>query len=325
MRRLTCLLITAAAVLACAPAAHAQTVTPPAACPGTFQVLHNDTIGTLSLKAGAYTITVQNPSVLSCATASSLLTRFLEDFDGVLPGSWVYDVATGAFVGSGGRAFTIAFTGGGGGGGGGGGLCPSTFQVLHDDSIGALSLPAGPYTITVKGLSCAAASTLFTRFLQDFDGVLPRPWRLNSQTGRFTRSRTVSFRVKRDDGPERRRGRELPERPALRRRAVQHRRDDDDRRAEDPRGRVPALRPARLVQRRGAGPRPDPEPRAAAVGVDPERPDRAVQPQRQGPVLHPAHHRLAGEITSSSTSSTASARGSTSRGRSNPENVPRPR
>ena len=77
MRRLTCLLITAAAVLACAPAAHAQTVTPPAACPGTFQVLHNDTIGTLSLKAGAYTITVQNPSVLSCATASSLLTRFL--------------------------------------------------------------------------------------------------------------------------------------------------------------------------------------------------------------------------------------------------------
>ena len=120
MRRLTCLLITAAAVLACAPAAQAQTVTPPAACPGTFQVLHNDTIGTLSLKAGAYTITVQNPSVLSCATASSLLTRFLEDFDGVLPGSWVYDVATGAFVGSGGRAFTIAFTGGGGGGGGGG-------------------------------------------------------------------------------------------------------------------------------------------------------------------------------------------------------------
>jgi len=201
MRRLTCLLITAAAVLACAPAAHAQTVTPPAACPGTFQVLHNDTIGTLSLKAGAYTITVQNPSVLSCATASSLLTRFLEDFDGVLPGSWVYDVATGAFVGSGGRAFTIAFTGGGGGGGGGGGLCPSTFQVLHDDSIGALSLPAGPYTITVKGLSCAAASTLFTRFLQDFDGVLPRPWRLNSQTGRFTRSRTVNFRVKRATGP----------------------------------------------------------------------------------------------------------------------------
>ena len=176
----------------------AQTAAPPAACPGTFQVLHDDTIGTLSLRAGAYTITVANPAVLSCATASSLFTRFLEDFDGVLPGSWVYDFASGQFVGSGGRAFSVAFTGGGGGGGGGGttGLCPSTFQVLHDDSIGALSLPAGPYNITVKGLTCPAASKQFAAFLQDFDGVLPRPWRVNAQTGRFTRSATVNFRVK---------------------------------------------------------------------------------------------------------------------------------
>lgn len=201
MARLKPLLILAVAVgaLALTPTANAQTQAPPAACPGTFQVLHNDTIGTLSLRAGAYTITVANPAVLSCATASSRFTRFLEDFDGVLPGTWVYDFASGQFVANGGRAFSVAFTGTGGGGGGGGGttgLCPSTFQVLHDDSIGALSLPAGPYSVTVKGLTCPAASKLFASFLQDFDGVLPRPWRVNGQTGRFTRSSTVNFRVK---------------------------------------------------------------------------------------------------------------------------------
>ena len=195
MRRLVCLLVAAAALAAAtAPAAHAQTVSPPAACPGTFQVLHNDTIGTLSLKAGAYTITIQNPAVLTCAAASTLFTSFLEDFDGVLPGSWVYDLATGAFTGSRGRAFTVAFTGGGGGGGGG--LCPATFRVLNNTRIGALRLPAGPYNVTVKGLSCPASSTLFAAFLQDFDGVLPRPWRVNAQTATFTRSAAVSFRVK---------------------------------------------------------------------------------------------------------------------------------
>jgi hypothetical protein len=54
--------------------------------------------------------------------------------------------------------------------------------VLHDDRIGALSLPAGDYRLTVADearLSCAHAADLFRQFLEDFDGRLPAPWRLD--------------------------------------------------------------------------------------------------------------------------------------------------
>lgn len=55
--------------------------------------------------------------------------------------------------------------------------CPS-FKVLHDDRIGAVVLPAGSYEVTVSGsLSCQASSKLFARFLSDWDGNLPKPWR----------------------------------------------------------------------------------------------------------------------------------------------------
>lgn len=55
--------------------------------------------------------------------------------------------------------------------------CP-TFRVLHDDRIGAVVLPAGNYEVTVSGgLSCPASSKLFARFLSDWDGNLPKPWR----------------------------------------------------------------------------------------------------------------------------------------------------
>ena len=151
LRRLTCVLIAAAALMVFVPAAHAQT-TAPQACPGTFQVVNNDHIGNLSLSAGPYVITVQDPSVLSCAEASSLFTRFLEDYDGNLPKPWVYEFATHQFVGSGGQAFSVAYAGGGGGGGGGtGGLCPGTFQVLHNDSIGSFKVPAGRTTSPSRG------------------------------------------------------------------------------------------------------------------------------------------------------------------------------
>jgi hypothetical protein len=54
--------------------------------------------------------------------------------------------------------------------------CPS-FKVLHDDRIGPASFPAGSYEVTVDpGLSCQAASQLFARFLQDWDGNLPNRW-----------------------------------------------------------------------------------------------------------------------------------------------------
>lgn len=73
--------------------------------------------------------------------------------------------------------------------------CPS-FRVLHDDRIGAASLPAGNYSVTTvegskgAGLSCQEASKLFTRFLQDWDGNLPNDWRVKAEgTGKASFAR----------------------------------------------------------------------------------------------------------------------------------------
>ena len=68
-----------------------------------------------------------------------------------------------------------------GGGSAAAATCPS-FKVLHDDRIGAASLPAGNYEVTVSdGLSCSGSSKLFARFLSDWDGNLPKPWRLKAE------------------------------------------------------------------------------------------------------------------------------------------------
>ena len=67
-------------------------------------------------------------------------------------------------------------------GGGAAAPCPDTFEVLHDDTIGALLLPRGAYTITLldqSALTCADAADLLRQFLEDFDGRLPRPWVVN--------------------------------------------------------------------------------------------------------------------------------------------------
>jgi hypothetical protein len=69
--------------------------------------------------------------------------------------------------------------------------CPK-FNVLHNDRIGKLNLPAGLYSVTVLNgdkLSCAAASKQFARFLQDWDGVLPKPWVLNVKKATFNRGK----------------------------------------------------------------------------------------------------------------------------------------
>jgi len=72
--------------------------------------------------------------------------------------------------------------------------CPS-FKVLHNDRIGAAVLPAGSYTVTTAAtLSCSQASALFTRFLQDWDGNLPAPWRVVPQgSGKATFNRGSAF------------------------------------------------------------------------------------------------------------------------------------
>jgi hypothetical protein len=80
--------------------------------------------------------------------------------------------------------------------------CPS-FRVLHDDRIGAAVLPAGSYEVTVSGgLSCPASSKLFARFLSDWDGNLPKPWRLKAEgSGKVTfTGGSLSFSVRRVGG-----------------------------------------------------------------------------------------------------------------------------
>ena len=76
--------------------------------------------------------------------------------------------------------------------------CPS-FKVLHDDRIGAAVLPAGSYEVTVSsGLSCPASSKLFARFLSDWDGNLPNPWRVTPEgSGKATfKGGSLSFSVR---------------------------------------------------------------------------------------------------------------------------------
>jgi hypothetical protein len=64
--------------------------------------------------------------------------------------------------------------------------CPATFAVLHDDRIGSLQLAAGNYTLTVSGISCTDAADRLRQFLQDVDGRLPSPWRLDAATATFS-------------------------------------------------------------------------------------------------------------------------------------------
>lgn len=183
-------------------------------CPATFSVLHDDRIGSMSLPAGPYTVTLLDPTELSCAEASDLFRQFLESWNGQLPRPWVANAATRTFTrGSGGSVgFSVAPAGGHGGGGGGGhhphgAVCPGTFQVLHNDRIGTFQVPEGSYQITllsVGRITCTQAASFFASFLQDFDGILPRPWVLDPETGSFMRgSRNVGFRIKEVVGPPR--------------------------------------------------------------------------------------------------------------------------
>lgn len=78
--------------------------------------------------------------------------------------------------------------------------CPS-FHVLHDDRVGKLKLPEGHYTLTPFDsslLSCKKAARLFAEFLQDYDGNLPRNWRVLPRRSAFQRGHSqVGFFVER--------------------------------------------------------------------------------------------------------------------------------
>src|SRR5690349_13534294 len=179
-----------AALVAVGGSAAAQSST---RCPAAFTVLHDDSVGSLKIPAGSYFLRTTR---LSCANASALLSRFLDDFDGRLPGGWVTARTGRGFVnGSTGSSFSLVTSGPQPPSGGG--RCPGTFTVEHNDRIGVLSLSAGRYTITTHRLSCGAASSQFAFFLfHDFAGTLPAGWSLNVAQQRFTRGSSW-FAVKR--------------------------------------------------------------------------------------------------------------------------------
>lgn len=161
-------------------------------CPGYFQVVHNDSIGSFKVPKGNYRITLLSTGRFTCAKAVKLFQEFLLDYDGVLPKPWRLAKASATFYKAGNPSigFNInkaygpspnpnnntKFA-----------RCPGTFQVQHNDRIGALVLPKGPYYIYVgkSSLSCAQASNYFRQFLNYPDGKLPSPWNVNAKKGRF--------------------------------------------------------------------------------------------------------------------------------------------
>lgn len=206
------LLLVALVAAASAPAAT------PSTCPS-FTVLHNDRIGPASLPAGSYSISLDAGSGLTCAAASKLFARFLEDYDGVLPRPWrVAAEGRGrASFEQGARAgFAVNRTGaakGGQGGDGEGGftplgsLCPGSFTVNARAMVGPLLFPKGRYLLYLPAgsrITCNRASVLFTRFLAQPEGRLPFPWRLRNQTATFFKRENPTrsaFRVEPLAGP----------------------------------------------------------------------------------------------------------------------------
>jgi hypothetical protein len=174
------------------PAAHAA----PAAqtCRGTFSVLHNDRVAEMAVPRGAYSVRATG---VSCSGAAKLIGRFLDDFDGVLPGGWT-TAASG--VGFTNPATGASITMRAAGRPAGAGSCPGTFAVEHDDRVGSLALPAGGYVIRTRNLSCSAASQQFAAFLyHDSSRRLPSGWTLDPSARRFAHG-VASFTVTRAGG-----------------------------------------------------------------------------------------------------------------------------
>ena len=124
-----------------------------AACPGTFQVLHNDRIGTFQIPEGSYLITLLSVGRDHAARRRPrCFARFLQDFDGILASPWVLDPETGSFMrGSRNVGFRIKEVvgppnpnGGGSGTHPAGDRCRGTFRVLGNDRIGRLAPAPGP-------------------------------------------------------------------------------------------------------------------------------------------------------------------------------------
>lgn len=83
-------------------------------------------------------------------------------------------------------------------GAGAAGKCPQ-FRVMHNDRIGSVKFPAGPYNMVTSQLSCTQSTQLFQQFLDLPSGNLPKPWKLSLLSGgrrRFTKVGTqVDFQA----------------------------------------------------------------------------------------------------------------------------------
>ena len=162
-------------------------------CSQRIAITANDRIGALVIPRGRYLIDRLGPLSPSCSQATSLLQSFLMDFDGILPSGWTVLAGDGSFVrGSVSYGFRLEPAPNSGGGGNRypaqNTRCPATFRVVHNDRIGALPFPAGPYWVSIdKGtnVTCTQAAQLFAAFLNRPDGSLPSPWVINVATGSF--------------------------------------------------------------------------------------------------------------------------------------------
>jgi hypothetical protein len=191
--------VVAICALALAPGAASA-----AKCP-TFRVLHDDRIGAAGFPAGTYGVKVDAPTGLSCAAASKLFARFLEDWDGKLPAPWRVETqgrGAASFRKGAQPGFSVSLAEAGGGGGRSelGSLCPGTFSVLARTRVANLIFDKGRFLLYIpagSGIPCPRASALFTRFL-GAGGTLPAPWRVRSQTATFYKPanpRRSAFRV----------------------------------------------------------------------------------------------------------------------------------
>ena len=196
-RRIAAIATLASLLLIAAPAGAAPAGAAP--CSGTFQVLNSDRIGSLKLPAGPYVITPAGG--VGCQQAAVLFSRFLQDWDGILPNGW--KVSGSGFVKQGSAAaFTVKRASAPPPvppAGASGPICPGAFTLTVSQRIASLSLRAGNYAIqllsTSTALTCAAASRQLSVFLEEEGAPLPSPWTLETKTSTFTRSAGVGFRI----------------------------------------------------------------------------------------------------------------------------------
>lgn len=168
-------------------------------CPS-FHVLHNDSIGKVKIPAGMYSVA---PKGVTCKNSSILIARFLNDYDGILPDTWTA-AASGKTITftKGDTGETIAMKRGYSPSGGGSsnrqnGVCPGNFTVLHNDKVGKMSLKAGQYQITTKGLYCWFDASKLAYFLDYTEGTkLPKPWTVDAAMMKIQRSPNHYFTLK---------------------------------------------------------------------------------------------------------------------------------